>query len=152
MDERQLAVDLYNGLWPLLGKASRSPDEDAQLVHQAHASLHHWSQVGEQIHRARGEWMCSRVYAVIGRAEPALWHAHRAVALAEATGDWDLAVAHEAVARASVVAGDVVGAREALARARAVPVAEDEDRLVVEKDLADVEEQLSSGSDRPSSG
>jgi hypothetical protein len=59
MDERQLAVDLYNGLWPLLEKRVRTSDEDAQLVHQAHASLYHWSQVGEQVNLARGSG-CAR--------------------------------------------------------------------------------------------
>lgn len=142
MDERQLAVDLYNGLWPLLEKPDRTSDEDAQLVHQAHASLYHWSQVGEQVNLARGEWMCSRVYAVLGRAEPALWHARRAVTIAEPIGDWDLAVCFEAMARASVVAGDPDAAREWIARARAVPIAEAEDREVVEKDLAAVEALL----------
>jgi hypothetical protein len=142
MDERQLAVDLYNGLWPLMEKDARTPEEDAQLVHQAHASLYHWSQVGEQVNRARGEWMCSRVYAVVGRAEPALWHAHRCIALAEPSGDWDLAIAYEALARAAVVAGDPEAARAAIARAREVEIAEDDDREVVEKDLADVDARL----------
>ena len=143
MDERQLAVDLYNGLWPLLGKAERTPDEDAQLVHQAHASLYHWGNVGTEVNRARGEWMCSRVYSEIGRPEPALWHAQRCLELAEPIGDWDLAVAHEARARAFAVAGDTERARAALADARAVPIAEDDDREVVEKDLAGVEALLS---------
>ena len=53
---------------------------------------------------ARGEWQCSRVYAVLGRAEPALWHARRCVELdeagAEGREDWDLAAAYEAMARA----------------------------------------------------
>ncbi|MDQ1713564.1 MAG: MerR family transcriptional regulator, thiopeptide resistance regulator [Frankiaceae bacterium] len=141
-EERRLAIDLYNGLWPLLERPSRTADEDAALVHQAHASLYHWSQVGERVNRARGEWMCSRVYAVLGRAEPALWHARRAVELAEPAGDWDLAIAYEAVARARAVAGDAAGARDWIARARAVPVADDDDRAVVEKDLRAVEELL----------
>lgn len=143
MDERQLAVDLYNGLWPLLEKSDRTPDEDAQLVHQAHASLYHWSNVGTEVNRARGEWMCSRVYSVLGRPEPALWHAQRCLELAEPIGDWDLAVAHEARARAFAVAGNTERALAALADARAVPIAEADDREVVERDLADVESLLS---------
>lgn len=135
-------MDLYNGLWRLLEQPERTADEDALLIHQAHASLYHWSQVGEQINRARGEWMCSRVDATVGRAEPAMWHARRAVELAEPTGDWDLAVAYEAMARAAVVGGDPDAARSWIARARSVQVLEDEDREVVEKDLAAVEALL----------
>jgi hypothetical protein len=141
MDHRQLGIDLYNGLWPLLDK-ERTPDEDALLVHQAHASAYHWGQVGTPENVARGEWMCSRVYAVLGRAEPAMWHARRSLALAEPIGDWDLAIAHEAVARAHVVAGELESARAEVAAARTVPIGEDDDREVVEQDLVDVEALL----------
>ena len=46
---------------------------------------------------------------MLGRAEPALWHARRCVELAEADADredWDLPAAYEAMARAYVTAGD----------------------------------------------
>jgi hypothetical protein len=142
MDERRLAIELYNGLWPLMEKPERTPDEDALLIHQAHASLYHWTQVGEQINRARGEWMCSRVYSVLGRSEPALFHAARALELATPTGDWDLAVCCEAMARALLVAGQHGAARTWVAKARAVPVAEQADRDVVESDLVAVESML----------
>jgi hypothetical protein len=75
----------------------------------------------------------------LGRAEPALWHARRAVEICEANGiaDWDLAAAYEAMARALHVAGDDAAAREWLARARAAAaaIAEDDDREVIEQDL-----------------
>jgi hypothetical protein len=141
MDDRQLGVDLYNGLWPLMER-ERTPDEDALLIHQAHASLWHWTQVGTANNLARGEWMCSRVYAVLGRVEPAMWHARRCVEIATSCGDWDLAIAHEAVARAHAIAGETDQARAEIALGRGVPIAEDGDREIVEKDLADVESML----------
>ncbi len=141
-EERALAVELYNDLWPLMELEHRTPEDDARLVHEAHASLYHWSKVGTTVHQARGEWMCSRVYAVLGRAEPAMWHARRCLALAEPLGDWDLAVAYEALARASVVEGDRVAARGFLELARTVVIAEDDDREVVDKDLGAVEALL----------
>ena len=64
------------------------------MIHAAHASRYHWGEVGDDVHLARGEWQCARVYSVLGRAEPALWHARRCVELAEADPnreDWDLA-------------------------------------------------------------
>ncbi len=61
-----------------------------------------------------GEWLCSRVYAVLGRGEPALWHARRALAILEIGGegieDWDRPAVYEALARACAVAGDPVEA------------------------------------------
>jgi hypothetical protein len=139
-DERQLAVDLFNNVWTLMGRDDRTPDDDAAMVHAAHASVHHWSKVGTEVNQVRGEWQVSRVYTVLNRAEPALWHARRCMALAVAAGvaDWDLAYAHEAVARALFVSGDVAGAAAEVEAAKAVPIAEDDDRELLEKDLATI--------------
>jgi hypothetical protein len=86
--------------------------------------------------------MCARVYAVLGRAEPAQWHARRALALVEAGGsaveDWDGPAVYEAMARASFVAGDVAegAAWKARAAALAATIADKDDRDVIERDLA----------------
>ena len=42
------------------------------MLHAAHASRFHWGEVGEPVNFARGEWQISRVYAVLGRPEPAI--------------------------------------------------------------------------------
>ena len=139
---RQLAVELFNHVWTLLEQPDRSPTDDDEMLHAAHASRYHWGEVGEPIHLARGEWQCSRVYAVLGRSEPALWHARRCLALCEkhAIGDFDIAFAWEAIARASRVAGDGAAAESALATARelAAAIAEDDDRDLVLSDLETV--------------
>lgn len=110
------------------------------MIHSAHASRYHWGEVGEPVNLARGEWQCSRVYAVLGRAEPALWHARRCVAIYEAAGiaDWDIASAYEAMARAHLAAGelDQVALWKAKAEAALAGVADQDDRDVIENDLA----------------
>jgi hypothetical protein len=67
-------------------------------------------------------------------------HARRCLAICEehGIGDFDIAFAHEAVARAHAVAGDRdAAARHAeRARAAAAGIAEDEDREMVLADLA----------------
>jgi hypothetical protein len=110
------------------------------MIHMAHASCFHWSRAGTELNVARGEWQVSRVYAVLRRGEPALWHAQRCLALCEENGfaDWDLAFAHEAMARAHAVLGDAAERDRHLALARAVPIADDDDRAVVLADLATV--------------
>jgi hypothetical protein len=89
---------------------------------------------------AVGEWQCSRVYAVLGRGEPALHHARRCLDLVEAGGleDWVAASAYEAMARASSVAGDRAAFEEWRARARtaADEITDEGDREVIEGDLA----------------
>ncbi|HSK93754.1 MAG TPA: MerR family transcriptional regulator [Candidatus Angelobacter sp.] len=140
--ERALAAGLFNHVWTLLETERRTPEQDDEMLHAAHASRHHWGVVGEAVHRARGEWQCSRVYAALGRPEPALWHARRSLALAEAhgLGPFDVAVAHEAIARAHRVAGDSAASDEAAARARAVAATIDdaEERDLVLADLATI--------------
>jgi hypothetical protein len=137
---RALAVALFNRAWALLGTTDRSPVQIDEMIHAAHASRYHWAIVGEPANLARGEWQCSRVYAVLGRGEPALWHARRCIAIVESAGigDWDLAAACEAMARASAVAGDDEAARAWAERSRVAcaAIAEDEDRRIVEADIA----------------
>jgi hypothetical protein len=138
--ERQLGVDLYNDTWRLL----ESREDDDELVHQAHASAYHWLKAPEceSRNRARSEWLCSRVYSVLGRAEPALHHAKRSFEICEQhpdnVEDWDLAFAYEALARANRVAGNEEEARRYEERGRelADAISDPEDREIVLKDLA----------------
>jgi DNA-binding transcriptional MerR regulator len=137
---RRLAVDLFNHVWTLLETTDRTTDQDDEMVHAAHASRFHWGEVGEPANRVRGEWQCSRVYAALGRAEPAIHHARRCLELCEQhrIGDWDLGAAHEAMARACRVAGDDDGRRRHLALAHGAmsAVTDAEDRAIIEADLA----------------
>ena len=142
--ERQLGVDLYNSSWALMELADRTPEQDDELIHHVHASMYHWLQAPEcePKHRARGEWLCSRAYAVLGRAEPALHHAQRCLEICEQHADniedWDLAFAYEALARANRVAGNEEEARRFERRGRqlADEIADPEDKDIVLKDYA----------------
>jgi catechol 2,3-dioxygenase-like lactoylglutathione lyase family enzyme len=140
-EERRVAVSLFNGTWAALEREGRAPQDDLRMLHMAHASRFHWGEVGEPVNLARGEWMCSRVYAVLGRAESAAFHAERSLEICEAAGvgDFDLAYAHEALARARRVAGDEEGAaREArIAEQLGAAIADPEDREHFLADLAD---------------
>jgi hypothetical protein len=140
---RQLAVDLFNFVWTLLDKNERTADEIDAMIHAAHASRHHWALVGTAVNLARGEWQCSRVYSVLGRAEPARWHAQRCLdhCLAHGIGDFDLAFAYEALARAAAVAGqrDTCERNLELARAATADIKEDDDRQLLANDLATIE-------------
>lgn len=137
---RRLAIDLFNRVWTLLETPDRTPDQDDEMLHAAHASRYHWGEIGEPANRARGEWQCSRVYTVLGRGEPALWHARRCLALCEThrLGDWDLAAAYESMARASAIAGDRAAVAEWKAKAAAAcaVIATREEREIIEQDLA----------------
>src|SRR6185437_13748696 len=135
-EHRRVGIDLYNRTWTLMD----SPGDE--MLYCAHASAYHWLQSGgTTANRARSEWLCSRVYSILGRAEPALHHARHCLELVEASPaemeDWDIAGAHEALARAHLTAGDMEEARRnyELARAETAKIANPEDRKHIEADL-----------------
>ena len=80
----------------------------------------------------------SRVYAVLGRAEPALHHARRSYDLCARhdLGGFDLAYAYEAMARATAVSGGDRGDWYAKAVEAGAAIPDDEDRAIFEADLA----------------
>jgi DNA-binding transcriptional MerR regulator len=141
-DQRRLAATLFNRTWELLEKPERSIVDDDEMIHATHASRHHWGVVGTPTHWARGEWQCSRVYSVLGRAEPALHHANRCLALVTEhdLSAFDLGCAHEALARAYRVAGDQALVSEHLGAAdeAAARIDDAEDRKILTDDLDDL--------------
>jgi hypothetical protein len=111
---RKFAVDLFNRTWDLLDKEDRTPEEAETMIHAAHASRYHWGEIGTPLEFERGEWQISRVYAVLNRPQAALYHAQRCLDLCQANeiGDFDLAFAYEALARAYAIAGDAAKSGE----------------------------------------
>ena len=106
-EHKNFAVDLFNLTWGLLDKKDRTREEDDKMIHAAHASRFHWGEIGKPIHFERGEWQISRVYSVLNRPEPALYHAKRCLEICKENniGDFDIAFAYEAMARAYAIAG-----------------------------------------------
>lgn len=131
---RQLAVDLFNRAWALLEKKDRSPSEEREMLHAAHASRHHWGIAGTPLKQARGEWQVSRVHAALGFGESSLYHARcYAAHCADDSNEvsaFDRAFAFEGLARARIAGGDHGGAGQDLQRARtmAADIVDDADR------------------------
>ena len=139
-EQRRLAADLFNLVWTLLESQDRTAEQDERMLHAAHASRFHWGEVGEPVNLARGDWQVSRVYAVLGRAEPALHHAQRCLETCQANDieDFDLAFAYEAMARASAIGGRSGDAATyaGLARQAGEHIDEPEEREIFFSDLA----------------
>jgi hypothetical protein len=97
---RKLAADLFNQTY--IEKPNRTREDDTMMLHMAHASRFHWGMIGEPVNFSRGEWLLSRVYALLNREEPALYHAMVNMDTVQKyqIGDFDLAYAYEALARA----------------------------------------------------
>ncbi len=142
-EHMRIGIALFNATWTLMEKENRTRDEDDNMLHMAHASRYHWGASGaDAAHLARGEWQCSRVYAILGRSEPSLHHARRVLDLCEENGigGFDLAFGYEALARGHAVAGDAEQARACTERALAAAgdIAEDDDRELLLSDLESI--------------
>jgi DNA-binding transcriptional MerR regulator len=141
---KRLGIDLFNKTWTFLDMENRTRDEDDEMLHCTHASAYHWFHAGTQANRARSEWQCSRVNAVLGRPEAALAHAERCLELVEGAPEqmeeFDLPAAYEALARAHMVAGNQAEAKRCydLGVAATAKIEEEEDRQIIEKDFATI--------------
>jgi len=138
---KKMGARFFNETWKLLDQSSRTAEEDAQMIHLAHGSRLHWGFVGNAQNLAVGEWQIARVYSVLNRPEPALYHAKRSVQIAEENNfeGFYQASAYEGMARALATANDP-SASEFIAKAKAIAqtIREADDRALIESDLANV--------------
>ena len=137
--DREMAVRCFNEVWALLDNAMRTADDDLMMVHLAHASRAHWQRAGGPREWAIGEWQIARVYATLGRGEPALYHAQAGLALTAggAVGDFLAGCAQEVMARACRAAGREAEAKHhhAMAVTIATSLTDAEERELLEADL-----------------
>ncbi len=132
--QRKLAAALFNHTWDLMDKEDRTKEEEDRMIHAAHASRYVWEDIGTSQNRAVGEWQISRVYATLGRAEPAVYHAERCLELTEESGEGGFyrASAYEGMARAHSVSGNAAEAE------RYIELAKREGEKVTDKEEKDL--------------
>lgn len=144
--KRKLAADLFNATWELLNTDPRTPLQDEEMVHAAHASAYFWIQVGNAQNQMRSHWQIARVYAAVGRAGPAIHHAEQAMALCadRVLTTFDHACAFEVHARAMACAERFMEARISLQRAKLVAAAltDPDERRVMDDDIGATEATL----------
>jgi hypothetical protein len=112
------------------------------MARRAYAAAYHWqrSEGATPANEARASWLLSRVWAVRNNGNIALQHAQKCLSVCESSGlvDFDLAYAHEAMARSFACLGDVTQAGQHLLAARGVTIIDADDRALFEKDLTEV--------------
>lgn len=139
---RKIGADLFNYTWSLLDRNPRTQEEDDEMIHAAHASRYHWGRAGTDLNRSIGEWQIARVYAVLGRADSARYHAQRALEIARRAhlASFYVAYAYEALARASAVSQKPAETNRYLSKARAFGrrIRSRDDRRMLDEDLASI--------------
>lgn len=106
--QRRFAVDCNNRAWALASQATRTEEEDREMLDAAHAASFHWNKVGAAVNRARADVLLAHVHAMLGNGAQSLAYARGCLAFFEAGHgeDWDLAFAHMEMAFAGAVLGD----------------------------------------------
>jgi len=138
---RRQGVEATNAAFDLLTQR-RGAAADEELVRLAYAAAYHWERAAgaEPANAARADYLVSRALTATGQPARALVSADRALATCREHGlaDFDLAYALEARARALHALGRTDEAATAWRDARAVQVADAEDRAIVDSDFADL--------------
>ncbi len=141
LTHRSLGASCFNSTWDYLDKPQMEPDEIEEMIHVAHASFWHWTQVEDHTptNISVGSWQLSRVYAVANLPERAMYFAERCIHVSEENDipPFYTAYAYEAMARAKELAGDSEAARDNVDKAKmfAEEVEEKEDQKAVLDDL-----------------
>ncbi len=136
--ERKLAAHLFNETWLLIEKPDRTAEEDAAMIHCAHASRYHWDVVGDASNKAIGEWQISRVYSILGFGDPAVYHAKLSMELCETYSlrPFMKGCAHEAMARALSLKDGAAARLHYQTACELTAATEDpEERRILESDL-----------------
>lgn len=141
-EHRAAAVEANNATWELLDGRTHGAEEVDELLGRAYAAAYHWRRATDanDVNHARASWLLSRAHATVGHGDLALHHAERCAHFTAAAGDaatdFDQVYVVEARARALAALGRDAEASEERARAVAIPVADAQDREIVEGDLA----------------
>lgn len=136
---RTFSAECFNRTWEQMEQPERSPVDDEQMLLTALASLWHWTQRSDCTAQnlSIGCWQVSRVYSLLGQAENARRFGERCLQHSGGLPPFFQAYAHEALARAAMIAGDkpLLDAHVSAARNLAAEVAQREDRTLLELDL-----------------
>jgi hypothetical protein len=121
-------------------EAERTSANDEEMLRRAYASAYHWQRAEGYgpANEARGVWLLAKVQLLAGHPDTSLRYAEACMAQCRDHGlvDFDLAYAYESRARALAALGRLDEAATDWAAAKAVPIADDDDRALVESDLA----------------
>ena len=119
---RRLGSQANNRAWVLAEQAVRTGEEDAEMLHAAHASRHLWSKAGNERNLALADLLLGHVHALLGSGQPAMRYAGDAYGYftSHQSEAWELAFAHAALANAAHAAGRSELHREHYAKATEV--------------------------------
>jgi hypothetical protein len=111
--QRRLASQANNRAWTLAEAASRTPEEDEEMLQAAHAAMYFWNIVGNEKHRAHAAQLVAHAYALLGLARPAAHYLRKSqpVLLSENAEAWEAAFAHAVASNVAAASKDAAAHR-----------------------------------------
>jgi hypothetical protein len=105
---RRFAARANNRAWTLSEQVSRTPVEDQEMLHAAHAAMHLWSAIGTARHFASAQLLLGQVHALLGNDRYALPYAQAAhdYFTANSSEPLQLAISFAILANAAHCAGN----------------------------------------------
>ena len=136
---RHFSAHCFNAAWELIDKPERTPEETEQMIQRTMASLWHWNQCEDctPTNLSIGYWQAARVYALADQADSAHKYAQLCLDITPEDDPFCLGYAHEALARAELLAGNTTAAKEHLSKATELvrQIESAENRKLLEDDL-----------------
>jgi hypothetical protein len=137
--QRRLASAANNRAWTLSEAASRTAEEDEEMLQAAHAAMYFWKIVGNDSNRAHAAQLLAHVYALLGSPAAAAHYLARSQPVFFGAGAqaWEVALAHAVAANVAAAQRDAAAHRKhhALAFDLVARLPDAEDRAILEKTL-----------------
>ncbi len=138
---RAQAIEANNATWAHLDAIRAGTRSATGVVRGAYAAAYHWERArgAGPVNEARSRYLIGKAWLALGRPELGLHYGEQTLQQCRShdLADFDLAYAHELRARALGELGRHTESEQAWRQARSVPIADPEDRAVVEADFAD---------------
>lgn len=145
LTHKSIASKCFNSAWDYVERPNRTPEDTETMIHLAHSSFWHWTQVEDHApsNLSIGLWMLSRAYAIAELSERSVYFATRCVNVSEENKlpPFFVGYAFEALARAKALDNNKEEVTSLIDRAKllAQEVEDDDDRELLLKDLSTVQ-------------
>ena len=119
--QRRLASQANNRAWTLAEAIRRSPDEDEEMLHAAHAAMYLWKGVGDANNHAHAALLLAHVYALLKVPKPAAHYLSKSLPyfMERDCAPSELAFSHAIAANVALAEGDTDAYRRHYSKAKA---------------------------------
>lgn len=106
--QRRLASQANNRAWTLAEFPHRSPEDDDEMLHAAHAAMYFWKKVGNPSNHAHAALLLAHVYALLRLPVPAAKYLRESLPHLEQDdrAPWERAFAHAVAANVAFAQGN----------------------------------------------